>query len=398
MGHMREGFLLDIDFEAHNAEVREVWEAYRKGSPIRVPVVLGLNVRYWLQDPRLNIEGVTWRDYIMNPKTMLEVQLRFQHWARHNLVQDWEMGLPEGWSVHVDFQNFYDPAWLGAPVAFPEGEVPYAEPILAGDRKNLLFDRGIPDPFDDTKFGGWMRRNWDYYEFFKRKVEEGLEFKGRPLKTASPCGVGIDGPFTCAYKLRGAQNLLLDMFDDPDYVHSLMDFITTALIERIKAYRKALGMPEEGDSWGFADDAIELLSVEQYKEFVLPYHKRLIRAFGKKGPNSIHLCGDAQRHFKVIKEELKVLSFDTGFPFDFAKAREELGPEVEILGGVHISLLKDGTPKEIEREVVRIFNTGVLEGGRFVLREANNLAPMTPPENVKAMFDAARKWGRYKWA
>jgi len=33
-----------MDFHAHNREVKEVWDAFHAGKPIRVPVVLGLNV------------------------------------------------------------------------------------------------------------------------------------------------------------------------------------------------------------------------------------------------------------------------------------------------------------------------------------------------------------------
>ena len=32
---------------------------------------------------------------------------------------------------------------------------------------------------------------------------------------------------------------------------------------------------------------------------------------------------------------------------------------------------------------------------RFVLREANNLPPLTPLENVAAMYNAVREYGHY---
>jgi hypothetical protein len=39
--------------------------------------------------------------------------------------------------------------------------------------------------------------------------------------------------------------------------------------------------------------------------------------------------------------------------------------------------------------------SGVLEGRRFILREANNLPPGVPPENLAAMYEAALAYGRY---
>jgi uroporphyrinogen-III decarboxylase len=161
------------------------------------------------------------------------------------------------------------------------------------------------------------------------------------------------------------------------------------------AFRRRLEQPEESDAWGFADDSVQLLSVHTYRDLVLPYHKRLTERFGPKGPNGIHLCGDATHLFPTIKEELCVNSFDTGFPVDHGKLRRELGPEVTIHGGPHVELLRSGAPERIREEVRRICESGVMEGGRFILREGNNLAPGTPPGNVAAMYDACREFGRY---
>ncbi len=55
----------------------------------------------------------------------------------------------------------------------------------------------------------------------------------------------------------------------------------------------------------------------------------------------------------------------------------------------------DGAPEGIRAEVKRIRNPGIMEGGRFVLREGNNLAPRTPVENVEAMYEAGKSFGIY---
>jgi hypothetical protein len=62
-----------------------------------------------------------------------------------------------------------------------------------------------------------------------------------------------------------------------------------------EAYRKAFGQDLKPANWGFADDSIELLSVDMYVEFVLPFHKRLIEQLAGDGPHSIHLCGNVER-------------------------------------------------------------------------------------------------------
>ena len=384
--------MLNMDFEAHNREVKEVWDAYHAGRPIRVPMVLGINVRYYLFSPWLNPRKITFQQYTENPDLMLETQLEFQHYVRHNLLFDGEMGMPkEAWpGAHVDLQNYYEAAWFGCPVRYHDGQVPDSEPILTDDKKNMLFNRGIPDPFKD----GSMAKNLRYFEQMKEKIKD-YTFMGLPVAGVSPSGLGTDGPFTAAANLRGATEICLDIYEDPDFVRALLAYITEATIVRIKAWREMLGHDPKPTCWGIADDSIQLLSCETYRELVLPCHKRLFEELAGPGPHSIHLCGDATRHFKTIRDELNVTVFDTGFPVDFAWLRKELGPDVQINGGPTVQLLAHATPEEVGKEVRRILSTGVMDGGRFVLREANNLSPGIPEENIAAMYHAVCEFGAY---
>ena len=217
-------------------------------------------------------------------------------------------------------------------------------------------------------------------------------------------GEGTDGPLDVAYKLRGADNLLLDMMTDERYYHDLMTYVTENLIRRMKYMRerrweKFPDSPDKGifkrTGYFFADDAIALLSAEHYKEFVYPYHRRFFDEFSDGSDASIHLCGDATRHFKFLRDNLGIRAFDTGFPVDHGRLRRELGPDVTINGGPTVMLLKDGSCGEIVSDVRRICESGVMDGGRFVMIVANNMAPQTPVENIKVMYEATKLYGRY---
>jgi uroporphyrinogen-III decarboxylase len=129
---------------------------------------------------------------------------------------------------------------------------------------------------------------------------------------------------------------------------------------------------------------------------VLPYHRRLVETFWDgEGRLSIHLCGDASRHFPILKEELGVTVFDTGFPIDLHEMRRQLGADVILQGGPTVELLRCGPVDEIRRVTRELLEGPAARDGLFVLREANNLAPCTPPEHVAAMYDTAREYGRY---
>jgi uroporphyrinogen-III decarboxylase len=383
-------YLHNIDFTKHNEEVKQVWTAYNAGKPIRVPVGLGINPRIYLLNPELNVEGVTFEQYSENPDLMAQIEMKSQHYVRHNLLQDAEMGLPESWYVYVDLQNVHEPAWFGADVEYRDGQVPATRPILTEDNKRMLFDRGIPDPFKD----GIMAKNWQFYEHMKANMDN-YSYDGVSAGRVSLSGLGTDGPFTIASNLRGGTEICMELYTDPDYIHELLRYITEATIHRIKSVRKALGQEIKPKSFQFADDSIEMLSVDMYKEFVLPYHKMLVSELGGEGPHSIHLCGNVQRLMPTIVKELNVDTWDAGFPVDYENVRKELGPDVCIHTGPTVALLLDGSPEEVDAECKRILQSGITEGGKFILIEANNLSPCTPVENVAAMYEAACKYGKF---
>jgi uroporphyrinogen-III decarboxylase len=384
-------FIKQMDYDKHNEEVANIWQAFNHRKPARVPVILGINPRIYLLNPELNKGGITFQQYSEDPDLMARVQMFSQDYIRHNMIQDAEMGMPkDGWYVNVDLQNVYEAAWFGAKVEYRPGQVPDTSPILDDTNKRMLFDQGFPDPFTS----GIMAKNWSFYEHMKANQSK-YSYKGLPVISVSPYGNGTDGPMTIAASLRGATQLCIDIYEDPGYFHELLSFVTQATIKRIKALRKELGLEMKPRSWAFADDSVELLSVEMYKEFVMPYHKMLLDELAGEGPHLIHLCGDALRLMPVIKDELNVRTWDAGFPVDYAKARELLGPDFQIQTGPKVSLLLHGPPQDVYDESSRILESGIMKGGRFVLRDANNLSPCTPAENVKAMYDAAKKYGTF---
>lgn len=399
-----------VDFQRHNEEVRRVMAAFDSRKPYRVPVWIVGSITNYLLNPALNVNGWSFRDYFENPEIHVKAQLEYQKWQKFNLVCDgtavgggtpvMEMGVPErGWPLLVDFQNSYDEGWMDCELRYFDGGVPDTIGLLQ-EHKERLYD--LPKPLSPTH--GLLGRALEFYEYMHEACER-LEYEGKPvIPPARILGEYNDGPLDLAYKLRGAGNLLLDMMTDPGYYHDLMDYVTTSFIHRMKKLRelrwsKLPDSPDRGvyrePNFPFADDALALISLAHYKEFVYPYHKRILDEFSDGTGVRIHLCGDATRHFKFLKDMFNVTSFDTGFPVDHGKLREELGTEVLIQGGPTVMLLKDGGEPEIAREVKRICESGVMNGGRFIMIAANNLAPCTPLEHIQALYEATKRYGMY---
>jgi uroporphyrinogen-III decarboxylase len=391
------------DFGAHNEEVKRVWDAHRRREPLRPPVVVVGSIRNYIQNPALNNTGYTFQDFFTNPKAQITCQLEFQKWVRFNILCDQEMGLPvDGWRLNVDIQNTYDAGWFGCPLHYGQpgdNDVPDTRPILGGN-KSGLYSMTCPDPLR----GGVLGLAMDHFDYMQEECPR-LEYEGLPvLPPQSMPGEGTDGPFTVACNMRGVTGLLLDMLSDPDYFHDLMSFVTDCIIERMTALRRWRWQrnPDAEDAgrlkgaFGFADDSIALLSVDQYAESVLPYHKRLVDAFSDGSHIGMHLCGNATHLFRFLRDNLNVYSFDTGYPVDYVGVRQSLGPEVEIAAGPTVMEIKDGPVERIRECVRQICDSGIRVPGKFVMIAANNLAPFTPAEHIRALYDATREFGRYQ--
>ena len=101
----------------------------------------------------------------------------------------------EAWLVRIDLQNFDEAAHLGVPVMFLPGQIPDTPPILAGDRKNALFDAGLPDPLT----GGWYKRAHEMLEQWQDRLHREPEYHGWPVRidpfdwwSGEPAGAGRD--------------------------------------------------------------------------------------------------------------------------------------------------------------------------------------------------------------
>ncbi|MBN1872801.1 MAG: hypothetical protein JXA33_01110 [Anaerolineae bacterium] len=373
-----------------NQDKAAIWKAFNAGHPVRVPVTLITNPRIILLDPRLNPKGITFEQYFVDPATMVEVQLQHALYRAQviNRYCDEPAGLPEYWTVYVDYQNTYEAAFFGAEIIYRPGQVPDVRPPYTGERREAIFDIDIDRPLSQGIFRQGL-------ETYARMVEltDKMTFKDRPVKITPYFVGGTDGPVTVAMNVRGTE-FMTDLALNPDYAQRLMAWITGAAITRVRAFRAYWDQPDVGG--GLADDSIQLISARMYREMVLPHHRRYLDALCPGQARGIHLCGDATRHFKTIHDALNVWDFDTGFPVNFSRLRQELGPDTTIRGGVEVTLLLHGTPEAVYARTKDILQSGIKQGGKFILREANNLPPRVPEGNLAAMYQACLDYGNYE--
>ena len=377
-----------------NEEKEAVWKAYRDRRPTRVPLRWSTNVRIILLDPKLNPEGYTFEQYWRDPKVIMTIQSRHQEYVATTLNRtcDGAIRLPDKWSFGVDNQNTYDGAYFGAPVTFEPDQCPSNLPCMTEGDVDDFLRRDFSRPLDNP----WIREKLALRDELIKAAKD-FTYQGRK-GDVGPFNLGFDGPVTIAAVLMGADFFAL-LGAEPAKAAAFMRKMIEAVLARNRALAN-LNEPWKKAEWGWAaDDSIQLISTAMYEELVLPLHELWYSSMSDTTPaskkRSIHLCGDVMRHLPLIHEKLGVVAFDTGFPLDHGALRRALGPDVEVSGGPHVALLREGTPEACAARAREILQSGIMKGGRFILQEGNNLPPRCPLENLTAVYEACLEFGRY---
>ncbi len=378
-----------------NEQKKAVWDAYHARQPVRVPLRWSVNPRIILLNPQLNPEQFTFEQYCKDPLILMKVQSRFQEYLATTLNNtcDSSTELPEKWSFGVDNQNTYDGAYFGAPVRFEPDNCPSNVPCMKEDDIDEFMKRDFSRPLENP----WIK---DRLAFHAELTKAAKDFVHAGRKgVVSPFNLGFDGPLTIASVLMG-EDIFALLGTEPEKAVQFMRKMIEAVLIRNKALCEYFGEKwTKGDSGGMADDSIQLISTSMYEEYILPLHEFWYSSTSNATPSSkkrsVHLCGDVSRHIPVIVKQLGVYSFDTGFPIDHGALRKAIGPEVEISGGPHVALLRNGKPEECFELAKKILQSGIKDGGRFILQEGNNLPPCCPLENLSAVYEACLEFGNY---
>src|SRR2546430_14195906 len=97
-------------------------------------------------------------------------------------------------------------------------------------------------------------------------------------KPPTAIGAVAVGPWTIAMLLRNPETMLLDTFEDPTFIHDLMRVTT----DFCKVWGDAITKTGIGLSFSEPTASISLISPDNYRDFVAPYHKDLVDYFKAK--------------------------------------------------------------------------------------------------------------------
>jgi len=197
------------------------------------------------------------------------------------------------------------------------------------------------------------------------------------------------GPLCTAAFLRGVSEFMLDIVENPDGAHKLLDRTTTAVIDWLKAQAEVIGPTVEGIF--VLDDIVGFLSRRSYLEFAHPYLKRLCEAFPADWVKIYH--NDA--NIRPFLADLAETGFDVlnwSHNVDIREAREKTGGRFCMMGNVApLDLGVRGTPEQVRAAALEVLSKA--EGKDIILSVGGGVSPGMPKANILALLDAVREFG-----
>ncbi|MBL7153139.1 MAG: hypothetical protein ISS79_05445 [Phycisphaerae bacterium] len=134
--------------------------------------------------------------------------------------------------------------------------------------------------------------------------------------------INFQGVLNNAHRLRG-EKLFLDLFDAPDRCRHLFDCVCTTMIEAAKQLHRR--QRQSDVDIGFitvSNCLVNMVSPEQYREFLLPFDQRLAEAFGCIG---IHNCAWTADPYMADYARIDHLGYiDMGLDSDLVRAKNLL--------------------------------------------------------------------------
>lgn len=210
------------------------------------------------------------------------------------------------------------------------------------------------------------------------------------------------GPYTTACNLRGTEKFLFDMSLDPEFAQTLLNKVTDSIDSLLRTYLQACGdyidmMELPGDD--YASNLNLIISPKMFRQFIKPCIRRLVRTIKEyRADIKIMLHSDGMVA-KLIPDFIE-LGIDVLHPLepvpaqDQSKVKQVFGDQIAFLGSIDISHAMLGSQNDVIEEVKRRIQI-LAPGGGFVLAPSNHLQADVPAENVIALFEAARKYGKY---
>jgi len=193
-----------------------------------------------------------------------------------------------------------------------------------------------------------------------------------------------------AWTLRGMPTLMEDFYDNPQFVHELLNTIADYNIAQVQqAVKYDIDAVYFGDDWG-QQRGLQM-GPRLWRKFIFPVLKRMYAAVHQANKYVfIHSCGDVDELF----DDLIGIGLNCFNPFqpevmDVHALLDQYRGRLAFHGGLSTQhTLPFGTVAEVRAETQRLIEHG--RAGGYILSPAHAVEGDVPLENMLAFIEAAQ--------
>lgn len=198
--------------------------------------------------------------------------------------------------------------------------------------------------------------------------------------------------------LRGIENALIDLVTDKDFASEVMDLINNYHITLGKKYVK-LGVDSIFLSDDVGSERAMLMSPELFREIIKPKLGFFISEMKKENKN-IKVIWHSDGYIWDIIDDLVEIGVDVLNPIqpecmNVVKIKRRWGKKLSMWGSISNQwTLPFGSKKDVENEVIDRIKF-CAPGGGLLIAPTHLLQVDVPLENIEALFNSVKKYGKY---
>jgi uroporphyrinogen decarboxylase len=197
--------------------------------------------------------------------------------------------------------------------------------------------------------------------------------------------------------IGGLDKMVIDMCRNPIFARKVMKKFADACFEFSKV------MLEDGVDLlvltdDYADNHGPIINPTLFREFELPYLKRVIDTANKRNvPVMKHSDGNLYPILDdIVDAGISGLHPIEPGPMDIAYVKKRYGDRILLAGNVDCKMiLPYGSESDVRKDVRRVIDAAGKDGG-LILTSSNSLHSSVKVNNIFTMVDEARKYGKYK--
>ena len=242
----------------------------------------------------------------------------------------------------------------------------------------------------------------DYFDVDLMKSRLAMLKRDYPTHAIGARAVNSYGPFEQAADLRSRVEFFMDTITNPDIAQLIVDKVTDVIVRGQEIYLDIVGKDIDffeipGDDYG-ANQAL-MISPDTFRNLFKPALAKIVqsvKAYRADLPVVFHSDGAITDIIPdLIEIGVDVLNPLEPLPVtDWQAIKTTYGDQLAFMGGIDIRTALPGSVEDVMDEVKRRIEI-FAPGGGYLLTSTNHMQIDIPPENVVAMYDAARKFGRY---